>query len=74
MIASFRSLKAGDLIEVKEVGCAGLLLHIALTINNKEAFYQTITKFDNPSLMKKKRNELLLLAEFTSLDKPDHIW
>ena len=74
MIRSFRSLKADDLIEVKEVGCAGLLLRIALTINNMEAYYHIITKFDDPSMMKKKRNELLLLAEFTSLDKPDHIW
>lgn len=74
VIRGFRSLKAADLIEVKEVNCDGKLLRISLTINGIEAYFHTITELDNPLLVKKKRNELLLLAEFNSLDKPDHIW
>ena len=56
------------MIEVKEVGDAGLLLRISLTQNGVETHFHTVSRNDNPELMKKKRKELLTLAEFTSLN------
>ena len=73
-IKSFVATGANDLIEVKEVGDKGLLIHIALTINGEEVHHHSISFDDDQRMISKKRNELLLLAEFTSLDKPDHIW
>ena len=56
------------MIEVQEVGDAGLLLRISLTQNGVETHFHTVSQNDGPGLMKKKRKELLLLAEFTSLN------
>ena len=56
------------MIEVKEVGDAGLLLRISLTQNGVETHFHTVSKNDGPVIMKRKRKELLVLAEFTSLN------
>ena len=62
------------MIELKEVGNAGMLLRISLTVNGVEAYFQDISDSDNWITIKKKREELRDLAEFTSLGKPDWIW
>jgi hypothetical protein len=61
-------------VQVKEVGNAGLLLRISLTINGEETHFHTVSENDNQKVMKRKRRELLLYAEFISLEKPDYIW
>lgn len=56
------------MIKVQEVADAGFLLRISLTQNGVETHFHTVSKNDSPELMKKKRKELLALAEFTSLN------
>jgi hypothetical protein len=46
-IKSFTNNKTKDLVELKEVGNAGLLLRISLTVNGVEAHFHDILGSDN---------------------------
>ncbi len=47
MIERFVTRLEKKRVEVKEVGCGGLLLHLSLTIDDVETYFNSISKKDN---------------------------